>query len=353
MSHRQASKTSGVMERRKSIPPNQQEHFCLAIEAAPTGMLMADARGTILLVNAPVESLFGYSRHELIGQPVELLVPVRFRNSHPQSRAEFMSEPRTRAMAAGRELYGVRKDGTEVPIEICLNPLETANGSYILSSIVDITERKRAAEQLRASLHEKDSLFKEIHHRVKNNLQVVSSLLSLQANYVADEGTRAALAQSQARIHSIALVHEKLYQGVDVTRMIFTDYIRDVVNHLAHAHAIERRAIRCVVYDSELTLTTDECIACGLIVNELVTNAIKHAFPARNGGLIEVRLTKPNGRTELSVRDDGIGLPVEVNVIRTQTLGLDLVSAFTRRLKGDLSVIRGQGTTFCLNFCGG
>jgi two-component system, sensor histidine kinase PdtaS len=341
------------MERRKSIPPNQQEHFCLAIEAAPNGMLMADAAGTILLVNAPIETLFGYARAELIGQPVELLVPVRFSSSHPQLRSAFMSAPRTRAMAAGRELYGLRKDGTEVPIEICLNPLETPNGSYVLSSIVDITERNRADEQLRASLREKEALLKEIHHRVKNNLQVVSSLLSLQANYVDDEGTRTALAQSQARIHSIALVHEKLYQGVDVTRMVFTDYIRDVVNHLAHAHAIERRAIRCVVYDSELTLPTDECIACGLIVNELVTNSIKHAFPAKRGGLVEVKLTKPNGRTELSVRDDGIGLPVGVDLIRTRTLGLDLVSAFTRRLKGDLSVTREPGTTFCLKFSGG
>lgn len=340
-------------ERRKAIPPDRQEHFRIAIEAAPTGMLMADPSGAIVLVNSQIETLFGHTREELTGKPVETLVPVRFHGSHPRLRAAFASEPRIRAMAAGRDLYGLRKDGTEVPIEIRLNPLETPNGTYVLSSIVDITERKLAAEQLRNSLHEKEALLKEIHHRVKNNLQVVSSLLSLQANYVADEGTRAALLQSQSRIHSIALVHERLYQGADVTRTVFTNYIRDVVDQLAHAHAIDQRAIRCKVHHSDLELPIDECIACGIIVNELVTNSIKHAFPALYGGLIEVKLSAIEGGIELSVRDDGVGLPVGVDLVRAKTLGLDLVTAFTRRLRGSLSVRRELGTTFSLKFCGG
>ena len=142
-----------ISERKRAL-----EQFRLAIEAAPTGMLMVDRDGRIVLVNAQVEKLFGYERRELIGQPVELLVPERFHERHPALRTGFFADLSARPMGAGRDLYGLRRDGGEVPIEIGLNPLSTAEGPFVLSSIVDITERKRASDALRASLREKETL---------------------------------------------------------------------------------------------------------------------------------------------------------------------------------------------------
>jgi PAS domain S-box-containing protein len=328
------------------------EHFRLAIEASPTGMIMLNDRGRIVLVNAQVEKLFGYARHELIGAPLEMLVPERFRAQHPKLRAEFMSNPQTRAMGAGRDLFGLRKGGEEIAIEIGLNPLHTPDGAFVLSSVVDITERKRAAERLADSLHEKETLLKEIHHRVKNNLQVISSLLSLQANYVTDEQTRNAFAQSQARVHSIALVHEKLYQVAELSRISFTEYMRELVDHLIYAQAAEQRAIECVVHDSDLRLSIDTSIACGLMVNELVTNSLKHAFPNGRRGRIDVSLKQIDDYLELCVKDDGLGLPDAIDVKNVKSLGLDLVATFAQRLKAEYIVQRQPGASFTLRFKG-
>jgi PAS domain S-box-containing protein len=326
------------------------EQLRLAIEAAPTGMLIVNDRGLITFVNAQVEKLFGYGRHELLGRSAEMLVPERLRARHAPPRSLFTSSPHAHTMGTGGDMYGLRKNGTEVPVEIGLNPLDTPTGSFVLSSIVDITERKRAAELLAESLHEKETLLREIHHRVKNNLQVVSSLLSLQSHHLADEPTRAAFAQSQSRVHSIALVHEKLYQAADLSRINFTDYARELTDHLIHVQGAEERGIRCTVGESDLRLAVDTCIACGLVVNELVTNSIKHAFPGRSAGNILVSFEKCSGQLELTVSDDGIGLPVTVDLTRVKTLGLDLVTAFAARLKADVQVKRQLGTSFMLRF---
>src|SRR5579863_3135369 len=141
------SSIADITERKRAT-----EQFRLALEAAPTGMLMMDETGTIVLVNAQIEALFGYGRDELLGKRLEMLVPERFRAHHPELRKTFFGDPKTRVMGAGRELYGLRKDGTEVPIEIGLNPLQTPEGRFVLSSIADITERKRATEQFRLAL---------------------------------------------------------------------------------------------------------------------------------------------------------------------------------------------------------
>jgi len=132
-------------------PKHAMEPFQVALEAAPTGMLMMDGTGKIVLVNAQIEKLFGYARDELLGQRIEILVPERFRPRHPELRKTFFADPKTRVMGAGRELFGLRKDGSEMPIEIALNPLQTAEGDFVLSSIADITQRQRTQEALRAS----------------------------------------------------------------------------------------------------------------------------------------------------------------------------------------------------------
>lgn len=284
-----------------------EEQFRLAIEAAPNGMLMVDAQGTIVLVNAQVEQLFGYGRDELVGQSVDDLLPARFRGGHAGNRRSFFAQPRARPMAEGRELFALRKDGQEFPVEIGLSPIMTQAGLLVLSSMVDITERRRAREALEASLAESEILLRELHHRAKNNLQLIASLLDL-ASSAPGPG---ALAECRDRINSIALVHEKLYQSGTVTSIGLSDYLRSLGQQVAQAWSPADARIEVSVEADDISVALDTAIPCGLIVNELLTNAFKHAFPSGARGTISVRATRAGSRIELEVEDDGAGMPVQ------------------------------------------
>jgi PAS domain S-box-containing protein len=321
------------------------------IEASPTAMMMVDDEGRLLLVNAQVERLFDFRREELVGRPVEILVPARYRLRHPHFRAEFFVEPRARPMGAGRDLYGLRKDGIEVPIEIGLNPVSTSEGMFVVASIVDITERKRAAEQLQASLREKETLLKEVHHRVKNNLQVISSLLSLQARQMTDAQSSIMLQESQSRVHSISLVHEKLYQAGDLARIDFGEYLEALAMHLVGTWSAEVAHISVRVRAIGIQLPVDVAIPCGLIVNELVTNALRHAFPDGRKGSVEVSVSREaDCRLLLVVQDDGLGLSDGFELRRPGSLGLELVATLARQIRAELEIVRGGGTAVRLKF---
>lgn len=337
-----------------------QELFRLALEASPTGMLMVDGRGEIVLVNAQIERLFGYSRKELIGQPVEILVPFRFSANHPAFRHRFLQAPRARPMGAGRDLYGRRKDGSEIAVEIGLNPMTTREGSFILSSVVDITARKRAEEILAAQRddldrknREREVLLKEVYHRVKNNLQVISSLLNLQAGQITDKRARELLEESRNRVYSIALVHEQLYQSTDLARVNFSVYLQELVDHLKvvfdPGEHVSVETIAEVVH-----LPVDVAIPCGLLVNELVTNALIHAFEPGQSGKVRVELQKcSEGDVRLCVNDNGRGLPNHLDVVSANTLGLELVGKLAKQIHGKLRVVNDHGASFDLRFrCG-
>ncbi|MDP3515523.1 MAG: PAS domain S-box protein, partial [Pseudohongiella sp.] len=168
-----------ITERKRS-----QEMVNLAVEAAPNGMIMTDKDGKITLVNSMIETMFGYSRDELIGANIDMLVPERFRAHHPDVRHAYIGQPVSRVMGQGRDLYALNKQGNEFPVEIGLNPLRAATGVMILASVVDITERKQQEKSLKSALLTKETLLSEIHHRVKNNLQIIDSLIGMQMDQV-------------------------------------------------------------------------------------------------------------------------------------------------------------------------
>lgn len=334
------------------------EHFRLALEASPTGMIMVDSFGRIVLVNAQVEKLFGYERSELVGAPIELLVPERLRSGHPHFRGQFFENPKTRPMGAGRDLHGLRKDGTEVPVEIGLNPLVTARGTFVLSSVVDITERKRAQlalEKQRNDLdlknREREVLLKEVYHRVKNNLQVISSLLNLQASQISDARSQELLEEACNRVHAIALVHEQLYQSTDLARVNFSAYVTELVEHLRGGLTGCDVRVQLHAESDTLHLPVHSAIPAGLILTELITNALKHAFPEELPGRVTVVLKEPAPcSVSLSVIDDGKGLPAHLDVGTASTLGLELVGKLAKQLRGKLDVTRDSGTRFDLTF---
>jgi PAS domain S-box-containing protein len=243
-----------ITERKRS-----ENLFRLALEAAPTGMLMVDSAGKIALVNAQIETIFRYGREELIGMAVEDLVPARYRGKHSAFRDSFFDAPQARAMGAGRDLYGLRKDGSEVPIEIGLNPLTTAAGRFVLSSILDITERRRAlveinerTEALAASVKERDLLLQEVHHRVKNNLQLISSLINIQVRKLEPGAPRDVLAECKRRVEAISLIHEQLYQSRDYASVPFSQYATHLATNLIRASDASGVALHCDCESIEL-----------------------------------------------------------------------------------------------------
>ena len=216
----------------------------------------------------------------------------------------------------------------------------------------ELAERKRAEEQLIASLKEKDILLKEVHHRVKNNLQTISSLLRLQCDYIKDEKTLALFNESQSRIRSMALIHEKLYQSKDLFRIDFAEYIRELAANLLRSYSASSQPITLRINAQDIWLKIDTAIPCGLIINELFLNSLKHAFtPTREQPeiFIEIHSSHVNEFT-LIIGDNGVGLPQELDFRNTESLGLQLVCTFTEQLEGTINLDNSQGTTFIIEF---
>ena len=216
---------------------------------------------------------------------------------------------------------------------------------------IDITERKRTEEQLKRSLHEKEVLLREIHHRVKNNLQIISSLLHLQAKTTDNEATQQLLAESQNRVRSMALIHEKLYQTDNFSLINFPWYIQQLARHLWKSYQVRADRVQMQVKVDDLSLSLDQAVPCGLILTELLSNALKYAFPDEKKGevVIELKRTCDGQQAVLAVRDTGVGLPAGLDS-RPQRLGLYLVQRLSHQLQGDLDVQSQVGTRFQLTF---
>jgi two-component sensor histidine kinase len=212
-------------------------------------------------------------------------------------------------------------------------------------------ERERLLAQLQAALHEKEVLLREVHHRVKNNLQVISSLLSLQGDATTDPQVRAAFEDSQNRIRVMALIHESLYQSDNLVQIDAVDYLQRLSHQLFEAYGThDNRLTLCFQLDP-VRLQIHQAIPCGLILNELLCNALKHAFPDDQAG--EVRITllqEADGTCVLAVRDTGVGFPDGLDFRRTESLGLQLVCILTEQLGGSIALERGLGTSFTLTF---
>ncbi len=213
------------------------------------------------------------------------------------------------------------------------------------------SERKRAEEQLQASLAEKEALLKEVHHRVKNNLQLISSLLSLQAAHIEDPAVAELFADSRNRVRSMALVHENLYQAANFARISMATHIQNLCAHLTRVYGLHSRRVQLALRIGDVELGLDRAISCGLIVNELVSNALKHAFPDGRAGRLSIELQPLGGQQHvLVVGDNGVGLPADLDPRRSNSLGLQLVDDLTKQLHGTLVVDRVGGTTFTITF---
>ncbi|MDP1829322.1 MAG: PAS domain S-box protein [Archangium sp.] len=331
---------------RKQREQSQEARLRLIVETAFEGILTLDAGSVVTFVNARMEQITGYRKEEMVGRPVaDFLGPIDAATQPARlaRRASGISEE--------FELAFIRKDGRPVETRLAASPImEHGNFVGALAMVTDVTERNRNERRVRASLAEKEVLLREVHHRVKNNLQVVSSLLSLQANTVQDEPARIALDESRERIQSIALAHELLYRSDDLARIDFHAYLRELVKVLAAPFVRPEVSVELDLEAPVIELPIDVSVPCGLLVNELLTNALRHAFPSGSPGRVTISCLRRDTLCELSVSDDGVGIAPGVVSGQPRTLGLRLVNSLVRQLGGELEVVVERGSRFSVRF---
>jgi PAS domain S-box-containing protein len=245
-----------------------------------------------------------------------------------------------------------QRSGKKIIRQILLYPIKDTNNNVMEISGIgfDITENKINEEKITQSLREKDVLLKEVHHRVKNNMQVISSILNLQSSYVRDTYALNLLKECQNRIKSMAFIHESLYQTKNFESVNFSEYVTTLSKNLVHTYSINTKKIKLILTLDELMLSLDASIPCGLIINEIISNSLKYAFPDNRDGIIFVTLRVDKNKVKIEVGDNGIGIPENVDIKNTQTLGLQLVDTLVEQISGTLKLNRSKGTIFSIEF---
>lgn len=348
-----------------------ERKFKNLIESAPDAMVIVNGKGVITLVNMQTVKLFGYSKEELEGQKVEILMPQKFVNSHIKLREEFSENPKTRYMGEGRQLTGKRKDGSEFNIEIALSPIKAEHGDDLLvaAAIRDITARikieneirelnlsleqrvKERTDELERSLKEKVTMLQEIHHRVKNNLQTVSSLLRIQADKIPGSPAVEYLRASERRIRSMALIHMQLYKTKDFSRINIKSYTQDLCKQLLLSFGIINNRIKLHIDIEDIFFAIDTALPCGLIINELFANSLKHAFPDNREGNIYLKIFRnADNSYQLVYKDDGIGFSGDYTSEDPSKLGILLINTLNDQLEGKLSINVTEGIEFSMKF---
>ncbi len=326
-------------------------------------VFLISTQGKIISTNARARRLLGYSRSEIEGPEWQFII----KDSKDQ---EIIGKYIDSGLIEDQDSYKnmeiklYTKRGNYIPVNSFLSGVNDNFGLIgVLMVAQDLRQTKKLLheirekniaqkaakiheEKLQKSLDEKDLLLKEIHHRVKNNMQIISSLLNLQAGYLKDEEAVNALKESQARIVSMAMLHENLYRSDNLTGINFENYIKHLIRNLFHTYNVNMEKIKFNIMAQGVFLNIDTAIPCGLIINELVTNSIKHAFPEGTSGDIKVIMDQDDDKYHLEISDNGIGLPPEFDIKKSSTLGILLVNSLVGQLDGSIEVIRNQGTTY-------
>jgi PAS domain S-box-containing protein len=327
-----------------------REQLAAIVESSEDAIISKTLEGIIISWNSGAEKIFGYSAEEAIGQPMTMLIPLEREEEEAKILAKITQGERVEPFDTVRH----RKDGQLIDISVTISPVRDKSGkiSYASKIARDVTSRKQSELQLRSAYEREVVLIKEIHHRVKNNLQIISGLLYLQARQVENEQGRAIIQSCRNRILSMALLHEKLYRAQELDNIDFIGYIRSLTLNLENSYASPSTTISLDIQAETVKVDLDTAMYCGLIINELVSNALKYAFPEGRAGQIIIEFKQDTvDHYTLIVRDNGIGMTEAINLKHAKSLGLQLVySLVTQQLKGQISLEHDDGVTFKISF---
>ncbi|MBU4534982.1 MAG: PAS domain S-box protein [Euryarchaeota archaeon] len=314
------------------------------IDSLRDGFSVLNKEGEHVMVNPALCQMTGYSADELLGQGPP----------HPYWADYDADQKILNEVIYGDmddfELLFKKKDGSLFPVLVSPSSLMSPEGeTYYFATFKDITPFKQIQEDLKKSLQEKEVLMKEIHHRVKNNLQIISSLLSLQSDYIQNQNDLAIFKDSQCRTKSMALIHEKLYQSGLLKSINIRDYIQALVNELIGTYSAERKIINLDMEVEDILLDVDTAIPLGLILNEIIANSLKHAFTEKEGK-IKVHLKSSDNRIQVEVGDNGVGMGDDIDWRNTDSLGLQLVNSLCHQIDGEIELDNDKGTCFKISF---
>ncbi len=306
-------------------------------------------------ISPSVYKLRGYTADEVLEQNLnEVMTPesYQFIMNYLPLRIEALLKGDESLRVQTTRIDQIHKDGSIIPTEVVTTALFDSedNITGILGVSRDISARVEIEDELKKSLQEKEMLLKEIHHRVKNNLMIISSLLNLQSNYIRDKKSLNIFKESQNRARSMALIHERLYQSSDLKNIDFGEYIQTLTTELFHTYITEPGRVQLKINVDEIFLDINIAIPLGLIVNELVTNSLKYAFPNDLTGTIIIDFHLDDDYYELKVEDNGIGFPKDLDFQKTESLGLQMVTSLTKQIDGEIHLERDRGTVFTIRF---
>ncbi len=319
--------------------------YRLFVEEMPQGAVTMTPEGLILYCNRRFSRFLDRPQEQIIGHPF-----TNFVNPLEQAAFEKLLESSAGAYSKG-ELNLQDVEGKLISFELTLNALWLEGSLVICVVATDLTEHKKDEEFLRSAIQEKDILLKEVHHRVKNNLQVINSLLGLQSSNLHDPQIIEIFRESQNRVRSMALIHENLYNSTDLSKVSLSAYIHQLADRLFQTYNVLAHPVSLNTNIEKIYLEIEQAISCGLIVNELITNSLKYAFPPglKGQGIITIdlctQLDNPLVLT-LEISDNGIGLPDSFDPENTETLGMQIVKTLVRQLDGTINITKGdQGGT--------
>ncbi|MGE5457913.1 MAG: sensor histidine kinase, partial [Methanococcaceae archaeon] len=325
-----------------------EKRFRTLFDNSPVGISII-IKNKIFLVNQAFALMFGFSAPDKLE---DTSIKERITDNENEDLSRYIvGEEGEKPYAGSFNLQGVRNNNSMFPIHLEVAHMDISEGDASIAFISDSTETVRREESIKSSLHEKEILLKEVHHRVKNNLQIITSLLRLQADSIDDDHYRSIFNDSVMRIRSMAIIHEKLYQSGNFAKVNCFDYLTELINYLHISYSINFHKNNLQLEIEQINVSIDTAIPLGLIVNELVTNSLKYAFPAGTSGNLIVKLNSsgPN-LCRLLISDDGIGLPQDFDIRKTDSLGLTLVNGLCDQLSATMNFSGRKGTEFTIEF---
>ncbi|KUG05633.1 hypothetical protein ASZ90_016940 [hydrocarbon metagenome] len=331
----------------------REEELAAALEASGVGLWDWQIQAGIVECNEHFAEIVGYPVEEITPMPFKTWTKIAYADDLKRFNEQIRRHFASRSPLYEDEIRLHHRDGHLVWVLIRGKVVAWDGQGHPLrmtGTIMDITERKGHEAEIEASLHEKETLIKEIHHRVKNNMQVISSLLLLQRKQIGDPAIRTLFQESENRVFSIALVHEKLYRSKDLSKVDIQSHFQTMGEYLLATFGIEPGRIALDIHAEGVFLPIDQAVPLSLITNELLTNSLKHAFPEQRNGKVHISMVPENGTLRYRFHDDGVGFPPGLDFRNTESLGLQLVNGLVGQILGSITMQREGGTGFEIVF---